>query len=40
MMESGVYFIVVAFLFAELFRILVYADWMTCDLTLWTQNVK
>ena len=39
-MKNGVYFIVIAFLFAELFKILVkvYANYMTCDVTLWTQN--
>jgi len=36
--RSGVYFVVMAFLFAELFGILVYAGWMTCDVTLWTHN--
>ena len=38
MMKNGVYFIVIALLVAELFKILVYANWMTCDVTLWTQN--
>ena len=37
-MKNGVYFIVIAFLFAELFKILVYANWITSDVTLWTQN--
>ena len=37
-MKNGGYFIVIAFLFAELFKILVYANQMTCDVTLWTQN--
>ena len=36
--QNGVYFIVIAFLFAELFKILVYANYMTCDVTLWIQN--
>ena len=31
MMKNGVYFIVIALLVAELFK-------MTCDVTLWTQN--
>ena len=31
MMKNGVYFIVVALLVAELFKILVYANKMTCD---------
>ena len=38
MMKNGVYFIVIALLVAELFKILVYANEMTCDVTLWTQN--
>ena len=38
MMKNGVYFIVIAFFFAELCKILVYANYMTCDVTLWTQN--
>ena len=38
MMKNGVYFIVIALLVAELFKILVYANSMTSDVTLWTQN--
>ena len=38
MMKNGVYFIVIVLLVAELFKILVYANWMTNDVTLWTQN--
>ena len=38
MMKNGVYFIVIAFWFAELFKMLVYANQITCDVTLWTQN--
>ena len=38
MMKNSVYFIVIALLVAELFKILVYANYMTCDVTLWTQN--
>ena len=38
MMENGVYFIVIALLVVQLFKILVYANKMTCDVTLWTQN--
>ena len=38
MMKNGVYFIVIVFMFTELFKILGYANWMTCDVTLWTQN--
>ena len=37
-MKNGVYFIVIAFLCAEIFKILGYANWMTYDVTLWTQN--
>ena len=36
-MKNGVYFIVIA-LFAELFKILIYANQMSCDVILWTQN--
>ena len=38
MMKNGVYFIVIAVLVAELFKILIYANWMTCDVILWTQS--
>ena len=38
MMKNGVYFIVIAFLFAELLKVLVYANWLTCDVTMWPQN--
>ena len=38
MMKKGVFFIVIALLVAELFKILVYANYITCDVTLWTQN--
>ena len=38
MIKSGVYFIVITPLVAESFKILVYANEMTCDVTLWTQN--
>jgi len=37
-MGSGVYFVVIALLVAELFKILVCASWMTCGVALWTQN--
>ena len=33
MMKNGVYFIVIALLVAKLFKILVYANQMTCDVT-------
>ena len=35
MMKNGVYLI--ALLVDELFKILIYANYMTCDVTLWTQ---
>ena len=38
MMKNGIYFIVIAFFVAELFMVLVDANWMTCDATLRTQN--
>ena len=38
MMKNGVYFIVIALLVAELFKILVYANKMTSDVPWWTQN--
>ena len=38
MMKIGVYFIMIAFLVANLFKILIYANYMTCDVTRWTQN--
>ena len=33
MMKNGVYFIVIALLVAELFKILIYANQRTCDVT-------
>ena len=38
MIKNGVYFIVIALLVAELFKILIYANWKTCDVTGWTQS--
>ena len=38
MMKNGDYFIVMALLVAELFKILIYANQMTCDVTGWTQS--
>ena len=38
MIKIGVYFIVIAVLVAELFKILIYANQMTCDVTTWTQS--
>ena len=37
-MKNGVYFIVIALLVVELFEILIYANEMTCDVTLLTRN--
>ena len=38
MMKNGVYFIVIALLVAKLFKILSFANKMTCDITNWTQK--
>jgi len=38
MMKNGVYFIVIAFLVAKLLKILIYANWMACDVTAGTQS--
>ena len=38
MMKNGVYFIVIALLVAELFKILIYANQATCDVILWAQS--
>ena len=38
MMKNDIYFIVIAFLVAELFKILIYADYRTCDVTMWTKK--
>ena len=38
MMKNDIYFIVIVLLVAELFKILIYADYMTCDVTMWTQS--
>ena len=37
-MKNGVYFIVIALLVAELFKVLIYASEMTWFVTRWTQN--
>ena len=37
-MKNGVYFIVMAFLVAKLFKILIYANRMNCDITMWAQS--
>ena len=36
--KNGIYFIVIAVLVAKLFKILIYANSMTCDITMWTQS--
>ena len=38
MVKNGIYFIVIAFLVAKLFKILIYANLMTCNVILWTQS--
>ena len=38
MTKTGVYFIVIALLVAELFKILLYANQITCEVTVWTQS--
>ena len=38
MMKNGVYFIVIALFVAELFKILIYANLITCDVILWTKR--
>ena len=40
MMKNGVYFIVIALLVqvAKLFKILIYANLMTCDFKMWMQS--
>ena len=37
-MKNGAHFSVIALLVAELFKILIYANYMTCGATMWTQN--
>ena len=38
MIKNGVYFNVIALFLPELFKILIYADEMACDVTIWTEN--
>ena len=38
MMKNDVYFMIIALLVAKLFKIFIYANYMACDVTLWTQN--
>ena len=38
MMKNGIYFIVIVLLVAELFKILIYANYITCDVILWPQS--
>ena len=33
MIKNGIYFTAIALLVAELFKILIYANYMTCDVT-------
>ena len=37
-MKNGVHFIVIAVLVAKLFKIMDYANEITCDVTMLTQN--
>ena len=37
-MKNGIYFIVIAFWVGKSFKIWIYANWRSCDLTTWTQN--
>jgi len=39
-MKNGVYSIVITFLVAALFGILICASWRTCDVMMWTQWCK
>ena len=38
MRKNDIYFIVIALLLAKLFKILIYPNQKTCDITMWTQN--
>ena len=38
MIKNSVHFIVIALLVAELFKILIYANSIACDVTVWTQT--
>ena len=38
MMKNVVFFIVIALLVAELFKILIHASYVLCDVTAWTQK--
>jgi len=37
-MKNGFCFVVMALLVAELLEILICANWMTCDVAVWTQS--
>ena len=39
MMKNGIFFIVIALLVAEELNILIYANKMSCDITMWTRCV-
>ena len=39
MMKNGIYFVVIVLLVAELFKILINANLMICDVILSTQSV-
>ena len=36
--KNGIYLIVIALVVAELCKILIYANEITCDVTMWTQG--
>ena len=38
MTKNGIHFIVIVFMVAELFKILIYANWRPFDIKRWTQN--
>ena len=38
MVKNSVYFILIALLVAKLFKILIYANLITCDVAKWTQS--
>ena len=38
MMKNGIHFIVIVFMVAELFKMLIYPNCRTFDIKRWTQN--
>ena len=38
MIRNGVYFIVISDLVVELFKMLIYANYITVEVTMWTQS--